>query len=427
MSGIAHIILRSMPVKGLAILGLAVLPLAASVGRAQSPEADPAGGQAPPVTRADHFTQLRLHKSMMLEPEKVSAPEKSIRWYENRPVYRKLTGKGYNGVALKIGGLPSGSGFATGLNYHRGRESGRAHLEATALISTKMFKRGQIELAIPGPEEDPPLQLNINAEYQDYTDRRFYGLGPNSNVHRETFFGDENRRLGASVDHDSKWVAFSAGATVLNGTNRAGRSDPSTDTVFGTDRVPGVGVHSEWIVPAGEIQLRLLDRGYPPLGATLGFGLQHYADQRGTDLSFSRWTAEVIGYVPLGPRSRRLALRARTSQSLPDAGSEVPYQLMETIGGARSVRGFLEYRFRDVRNLVMSAEYRWEIWTFADWVFFADAGKVFSDPNDLSLSNLETSYGTGLRVHAPGDFDVVAQFAKSKETYAIHLGSGPRF
>jgi outer membrane protein assembly factor BamA len=394
---------------------------------AQTPATDPADEPQALTTRADYLNQLRLAKSVMLEPEKVSGPEKHIRWYERRPIYDKVTGKGFSGLALKIGGLPSGSGFAGGLNYHRGRQSGRAHLEATALISTKQFKRGQIELMVPGPENDPPVSVNINAEYQDYTDRRFFGLGPNSDVHRQTFYRDENRRLGVSLNHESHWFQASAGAMILNGTTRAGLTDPSTDTVFGPDRVPGVGARAEWIAPAGHVELRLLDYGYPPLGVTMGFGLQHYADQRGNNLSFSRWTGEIAGYIPLGVRSRRLALHARTSHSLPDAESEVPFQLMETIGGARSIRGFLEYRFRDTRNLLLSAEYRWEIWTFADWVFFADAGKVFSEGSDLNFSDLETSYGTGLRIHAPNDFVVVAQFAKSKETYAIHLGSGPRF
>ena len=50
---------------------------------------------------------------------------------------------------------------------------------------------------------------------------------------------------------------------------------------------------------------------------------------------------------------------------------------METIGGARTMRGFSEFRFRDTRNLLMNLEYRWEIWTYADMALFADGGKVF--------------------------------------------------
>jgi hypothetical protein len=378
-------------------------------------------------SRAEEFDRLRRAKVATLEPEKVSAAERHFRWYENRPIYNKITQKGFSGLALEIGGLPSGSGFAGGLNYHRGRESRRAHLEAKGLLSTKLFKRGVVEITVPGPQHDPPVSLAFNAEYQDYTDRRFFGLGPESDVHRQTFYRDENRRFGVGLTHESRWLGLSAGAMILNGSTRSGQSDPSTDEVFDSGGVPGIGAHSEWIVPGGQVEFRLLDNGYPPLGTTLGFSLHHFADQRGNDFGFTRWTADIAGHIPLGVRSRRLSLHARTSYSLPDAGSEVPFQLMETLGGARSIRGMLEYRFRDVRHVLLNAEYRWEIWTFTDWVFFVDMGKVFPDGEKLSLSNLETGYGTGLRIHAPNNWAVIAQYARTKETYAIHLGSGPRF
>ena len=54
------------------------------------------------------------------------------------------------------------------------------------------------------------------------------------------------------------------------------------------------------------------------------------------------------------------ALHARTSHSVGENGGAVPFELMETLGGANSIRGFKEYRFRDTRNLLLNAEYRWE-------------------------------------------------------------------
>ena len=70
-------------------------------------------------------------------------------------------------------------------------------------------------------------------------------------------------------------------------------------------------------------------------------------------------------------------------------GGTVPFHLMETVGGANSIRGFREYRFRDTRNLFLNVEYRWEVWNYVDFAFFYDAGKVFSDADDLDFNNLE--------------------------------------
>ena len=100
---------------------------------------------------------------------------------------------------------------------------------------------------------------------------------------------------------------------------------------------------------------------------------------------------------------------------------------METIGGANSVRGFKEYRFRDLRNLYLNAEYRWEVWTYLDLAIFYDAGKVFSDASETNFSNMHTGYGFGVRAHGPGGTILRVDVARSTEGYKLHIGAGPSF
>ena len=100
---------------------------------------------------------------------------------------------------------------------------------------------------------------------------------------------------------------------------------------------------------------------------------------------------------------------------------------METLGGANSICGFREYRFRDSRNLLLNVEYRWEVWTYADFVFFYDAGKVFSDANDLDLSNLKSGYWFGIRGRSPDGVVLRFDFARSNEGFILHIGGGPAF
>ncbi len=138
---------------------------------------------------------------------------------------------------------------------------------------------------------------------------------------------------------------------------------------------------------------------------------------------------DLKAYIPLPYRSRILALRVRTSQSEPDdEDSVIPFYLMETLGGARTIRGYSEWRFRDTRNLLVNAEYRWEVWTFLDFAFFFDAGKVFSDPSDFNFKDMHTGYGFGLRFHGLGEtFVFRTDLAFSAEGWVLHIGSGPTF
>lgn len=75
----------------------------------------------------------------------------------------------------------------------------------------------------------------------------------------------------------------------------------------------------------------------------------------------------------------------------------------------------------------MSAEYRWEVWTYLDFSFFVDTGKVFFDTDELNFDGLKTGYGFGLRFHAPGGFSLRMDLANSVEGFKFHVGGGPSF
>jgi outer membrane protein assembly factor BamA len=111
----------------------------------------------------------------------------------------------------------------------------------------------------------------------------------------------------------------------------------------------------------------------------------------------------------------------------PDSGQQVPFYLMETIGGANTVRGYKEFRFRDVRSLLVNLEYRWEVMPYLDFAFFGDGGKVFSDLHDFNFRRLHYGYGGGVRVHAPGPMHLNLDLAHSKEGFVFHISSGIGF
>jgi outer membrane protein assembly factor BamA len=75
----------------------------------------------------------------------------------------------------------------------------------------------------------------------------------------------------------------------------------------------------------------------------------------------------------------------------------VPFYYQRTLGGPDDLRGFRQFRFRDRNQLLLQAEYRWEIFTAVDGALFYDTGKVASRVEDLNFQDLESDYGIGFR------------------------------
>ena len=93
-----------------------------------------------------------------------------------------------------------------------------------------------------------------------------------------------------------------------------------------------------------------------------------------------------------------LALRALYGNQNADAGARVPFYLQEFLGGSHTLRGFASFRFRGTDSLLLQAEYRWEPAGALEFAAYVDAGQVAARTADLSLSELRTSYGVGLRI-----------------------------
>ena len=207
---------------------------------------------------------------------------------------------------------------------------------------------------------------------------------------------------------------------------------PSVETRFPVfldpTAVPLFGTQTDYNVVGGFVRVNLIDvYNYPRVGLEVTVEGWRYDDQDLDRFSFSRVVGQVRGQIPLGTRNRRVAFQLRTSHSTADSGNAVPVYLMETLGGANTMRGYGEYRFRDTRNLLVNVEYRWEVWTYTDFAFFYDAGKVFREADDLDFHDLHSGYGFGMHMHAPGEVFFNVDLAQSDEGFRLHIGSGLGF
>ena len=122
-----------------------------------------------------------------------------------------------------------------------------------------------------------------------------------------------------------------------------------------------------------------------------------------------------------------MAARFYTSSDFPDAGNEVPFYLMETLGGHVALRGFRDFRFRDRNLILLSTEYRWEATAGVDLAIFYDAGKVFASLADRNFDDLESSYGFGIRGKSMRRVVFRMDIGHSNEGTFLFFAFGPSF
>ena len=99
------------------------------------------------------------------------------------------------------------------------------------------------------------------------------------------------------------------------------------------------------------------------------------------------------------------------------------------------MRGYENYRFRDLDAMVLSFEYRYPIWDIGvrngsvlDFVLFYDAGLVsHAIEDELSADKLLTGYGFGLRARKTLGTIIRLNLSRSSEDIRIDIKFGKDF
>ena len=137
--------------------------------------------------------------------------------------------------------------------------------------------------------------------------------------------------------------------------------------------------------------------GNPRSGTYITLLGARYRDLDDFGYDFSRVGGEIQYYFPVFDKKRVFAVRGAFNRYDPAAGSAVPFYYMLPVGGKDSIRGFTDFRFRDLTAVLLNAEYRWEAFAGLDMALFYDLGDAAHDWDDLSFGDLKHSYGIGLR------------------------------
>jgi len=222
--------------------------------------------------------------------------------------------------------------------------------------------------------------------------------------------------IGLTAGYD--WINIGPGTSTVYA---------SADRVYSPAYTPGIDVQSPFSNVGPFLQVDFRDqKADPHRGTNFLTRFSYYSDQ--TDLhSFRRWESVIEQYVPFLNEKRVVVLRARSNLSYIRAGQVVPFYLQPTLGGADDLRGFRNFRYYDNNSLLANAEYRWEVAPVLDVALFGDAGKVFSRPADISLANLQTDAGFGLRFKSRGAVVFRIDTGFSREGFQIWFKFSPPF
>ena len=115
----------------------------------------------------------------------------------------------------------------------------------------------------------------------------------------------------------------------------------------------------------------------------------------GSGFGFVELELDARAYGPVRAiRGSTFALQAR----LHATGGDVPFYLLPTFGGDKSLRGVLDGRHRDKGSLLLQAEYDVPIVWRLGLELFAGAGQVAPRPGAFGLDRFVPAGGVGLRV-----------------------------
>lgn len=147
------------------------------------------------------------------------------------------------------------------------------------------------------------------------------------------------------------------------------------------------------------------------------------------DSHYVKYGLELNQFVPFFflPDTRRLGIKAKFQKAEPLGDKNIPFFELPSLGSARDLRGFGTDRFRDTGSLLLTAEYRYPMWSFADVVFFVDEGQVFNEYSEIGIKDFHASYGLGFHLISAKGFALRSEFAFSRETSRFILLISPNF
>ena len=349
-------------------------------------------------TRRETVEQERAARAAALAPYEPGRLERALSYIERNRLVERLSGA--DGFYPRLGSVQRGGGFAYGAGYRKPFASRRLVFNIDAAMSTKGYRVVGTELSAPGFLSDR-LTLIGRGRYRYFPQEDYFGLGPASAETDRSNYLLEERDIGAiAVVRVTPWLTWSSKLARLDPRIAEGTDErqPSIGTVFTDLTAPGLARQPSFAETGMLLEIDSRDqRGNPRSGTYISFLGARYGDLDDLGYDFSRIAGEVQHYVPIFDKKRVFAVRGAFNRYEPSGGSSVPFYYILPLGGKDSIRGFADFRFRDLNAVLFNVEYRWEALSGLDMALFYDAGSVAPRWSDLGSDGVKQSWGLGLR------------------------------
>jgi outer membrane protein assembly factor BamA len=372
-------------------------------------------------SRAAEIIAARQAKAGRVSPETNSGAEQWLLFVRENKVLERISA-GIGGLRLKLGNVATGGGFALGPEYLRHNQTGRFQFRIAAQGSTKLFQKYDTEFVVSRFGRDR-LFLNFYAVHHNYPQLEYYGPGPESLKSNRSNYRLEDTAVDANLG-----VRLSPGLSLVGSTgyvwNNVGPGTAShlisTERQFDPNQASGIDHQADFLRYGGFLQLDYRDRpGGPRRGGNYFVEFSRFEDRTLNRHDFNKLNIEFQQYVPFFNERRVIALRAKTTMTDTPQGQSVPFYMQPILGGSESLRGYRAYRFRDRNLLLLTAEYRYEVFSGLDMAIFADAGKVAPRRGLINFNELESDVGFGMRFNVRNNVFMRLDVGFSQEGFQI--------
>ena len=390
----------------------------------QTAGAKPAGDQAAPAaSRQAAIEQEQAAKVPQLRPYTPNKVEKYFERFDAVIAGGTLKWHPFFESAYSGGGFTLGVGRANYVSPYN-------YIDARASWTFSNYKRAEVEFVAPRMFNRRG-HLSLLGGWREATQVGFYGIGNETDQDDQTnyLFQQPYGSALLTLYPNRKVFMLQGGVEYSRWSQKPGKgTDPSVETVYTPETLPGLGARTTYLHTQGTIGLDWrTSPGYSRRGVYLGATLHDYNDRDG-DFGFQMVQYEAIQHIPILRETWVLSFHQRVQTSSEKDGQQTPFFMLPALGGGSSLRGYSSWRFRDQHSLLLQAEWRIMINRYLDLAFFYDAGKVASRTKDLDLDDLHDDYGFGFRFHGPFATPLRIELSRSAESkFSLTFSSSASF
>jgi outer membrane protein assembly factor BamA len=283
-----------------------------------------------------------------------------------------------------------GGGVALNYSYHPG--SGPDSLpRASRLTATTIYtQNNQFNVEFVGDNDLIAGRYNLfsNIAFSNYPDR-FFGIGNDTSIDDEETYTHRYLLLRAVFSKrllPSFMVGVQYEFEYSNNVDLRPGGLLSSGAITGSDggNDSGIGLRALW---------NNRDEVYfPTRGYTFQTSLMFFNRALRSDYSFTRYTLDVRGYLPLWFRS---VLAAQLFMNFTDG--RAPFHQLSLLGGKDMMRGYYLGRYRDNHMALAQVEWRQPLFRRFGVVGFVGIGDVAPDIAGFRLQEFKYSLGGGIR------------------------------